>query len=70
VTAESFHPGKSGWSSLEEATRDEILDLFPELRDAGLDAYGETARICLKTWEGRLLSRAMAAEFSQLENTA
>ena len=55
VSAESFHPGKSGWASLDAATRDEILDLFPELGRVGLDAYGKTARMCLRAWEAQLL---------------
>jgi hypothetical protein len=55
VTAESFHPGKSGWASLDAGTRDEILDLFPELGRVGLHAYGDTARMCLKAHEARLL---------------
>ncbi|NKB28983.1 MAG: hypothetical protein GKR99_16110 [Rhodobacteraceae bacterium] len=52
--SESFHPGTVGMGALEQAARDEVLDLFPELA-ADLGAYGSTARMCLKQYEARLL---------------
>jgi hypothetical protein len=41
-------------SSIDEAPRDEIFNIFPELR-ALPNSYGPTARTCLKGFEGRLL---------------
>jgi Ca2+-binding RTX toxin-like protein len=55
---ESFHPGQQGFRALDAATRDEILELFPEL-DQCPDGYGPSARLSLKDYEGRILIRAM-----------
>ncbi|MDB6453788.1 Hint domain-containing protein [Falsirhodobacter sp. 20TX0035] len=49
VWTESFHPGQHGVSVLN-AQWDEIVAIFPELAD-GPNAYGPTARTCLKAWE-------------------
>ena len=59
AASESFHPGQQGWKALDEATRAEILDLFPELADGGFDGYGPAARLSLKDYEGRILAEAM-----------
>jgi len=53
--SESFHPGVVGMSSLEEDVREEVYDLFPELR-ADPKAFGPAARKSLKKDEARLLS--------------
>lgn len=50
---ESFHPGAWSSSILSEQW-DEIVAIFPELAD-GPQAYGPTARTCLKSWEVRAL---------------
>lgn len=57
--SESFHPGKQGWSSLDQAARDEILALFPELADGRFDSYGPSARLSLKHKEGRLVGQGI-----------
>lgn len=49
--SESFHPGALGWSSMDEAARTEILSLFPELSQRGLQAFGPTARPTLRAYE-------------------
>ncbi len=49
--SESFHPGTLGWNSFEDATRQEILSLFPELARYGLTAYGPSARPSLSAHE-------------------
>ncbi|MGB0498537.1 MAG: Hint domain-containing protein [Rubricella sp.] len=54
LPTESFHPGDIGIGGLHDATRDELLTLFPELR-TGARSYGRTARLCLKRYEGALL---------------
>nr|WP_254439167.1 Hint domain-containing protein [Ruegeria arenilitoris] len=51
--SESFHPGIQAWNSLEDATRQEILALFPELADQGIKAYGPPARPSLQSFETR-----------------
>lgn len=52
--SESFFPGGEGLGAVEDAAREELFALFPELRsDAG--AFGETARFCLKAYESELL---------------
>ena len=53
--SESFHPGEQGWNALDQATRDEILTLFPELADGSFEDYGASARTSLKHKEGALL---------------
>ncbi|WP_323038291.1 Hint domain-containing protein [Gemmobacter sp.] len=57
--SESFHPGREGWKALDTATRNEILDLFPELAEGDFAAYGTTARLALRDYEGRMLARAL-----------
>lgn len=52
--SESFHPGKQGMGVLAEEVREEIFELFPELRD-DLTTYGPTARVTLKAFEARAL---------------
>ncbi|WP_305000491.1 Hint domain-containing protein [Salipiger sp. IMCC34102] len=52
--SESFHPGSIGLTAVSEAARDELFAIFPELR-ADVNAYGKTARRCLKRHEARLL---------------
>lgn len=51
---ESFHPGQMGWSGLEQAARDEILTLFPELAAMGLASYGPLARPAIRQHEALL----------------
>ncbi|EET48964.1 Hint domain-containing protein [Thalassobium sp. R2A62] len=58
--SESFHPGQQGWTALDQATRDEILTLFPQLADGTLNDYGPAARMSLKHKEGKLLGSYMA----------
>ena len=58
--SESFHPGQQGWKALDQATRDEILTLFPQLADGNLNDYGPAARMSLKHKEGKLLGSYMA----------
>lgn len=52
--SESFHPGKQGMGVLADRTREEIFELFPELRE-DLTSYGPTARIAVKAYEARAL---------------
>ncbi|WP_170413629.1 Hint domain-containing protein [Ruegeria atlantica] len=51
--SESFHPGIQAWNSFEDATRQEILSLFPELANHGISAYGPPARPSLQSFETR-----------------
>jgi hypothetical protein len=62
--SESFHPGEQGCKALDQATRDEILMLFPELADGTFQGYGASARTSLKHSEGQLLGPYMAGVFS------
>ncbi len=56
IESESFHPGDMGWNALTDEAREEILTLFPELRDEGVKAYGATARPTIKPREAQMLS--------------
>lgn len=56
VPSESFHPGRTGLGTLAEATRAEILTIFPELA-ADPESYGATAHPALRGWEAETLLR-------------
>jgi hypothetical protein len=52
--SESFHPGAQGLETMDGAARDELLGLFPELRESPA-AYGPSARRSLRAHEAQLL---------------
>ena len=54
--SESFFPGEAGMGVLDEATREEIFTLFPELRK-DLSSYGPTRCMTLKSHEARALTQ-------------
>ena len=54
AATESFYAADEGISALTDGAREEMLELFPELR-SNLGSYGDTARQCLKAHEARLL---------------
>ena len=58
--SESFHPGQEGWKALDAPTRDEILELFPELEDGAFENYGPTARTNVKFGDGQVLSQYLS----------
>lgn len=52
---ESFYPGDMALDALNDPAREEMFALFPELRShAG--GFGDTARLCLKRHEARVLA--------------
>lgn len=57
--SESFYPGRVGLDGFEDATRDELFAIFPELR-ALPESYGETARMVTKRHEAALLRDRLA----------
>lgn len=61
IPTESFHPGDYSVKGLADATREELFDLFPELRDAEFD-YGPAARISLKRFEAEQLMQEINAK--------
>ena len=64
--SESFHPGHQALSTLDSAARDEILELFPELRTGSYEAVSPSARRCLRPFEAKLLAPSGPAELSSL----
>lgn len=54
VPTESFHPGSFGVASLAPQAREELFELFPEMR-SDIASYGQSARTCLRAREARLL---------------
>ncbi|WP_138936121.1 Hint domain-containing protein [Roseovarius arcticus] len=54
AATESFHAGDVGISAISDQSREEMFSIFPELR-ANPNAFGKTARPCLKRHEARLL---------------
>ncbi len=54
IESESFHPGQMAWPVLPAAAREEILTLFPELRESGIEAYGGPVRPMIKAHEAQL----------------
>ena len=55
TATESYHPGDYSLGELGEPARDELFNLFPYLRSAP-NAYGPTARTCLKGFEGKMIN--------------
>ena len=55
VASESFHPGAIGISAMSAATRAEIFEIFPELREDA-EGFGPAARPSLKGFEGSLMT--------------
>ena len=54
VPTESFHPGAESMDSIDAPAREELFQIFPELR-ADLSTFGQTARRCLRSFETQLL---------------
>ena len=54
IATESFHAGDVGLGAVDEAAREELFTIFPELRSAPY-RHGKTARTCLKAHEARLI---------------
>ena len=54
--SESFHPGEQGMGWMAEETREEIFEIFPELR-VEMGGFGPSARTTLKAYEARALKR-------------
>lgn len=54
AATESFHPGDLSLGALDDAAREELFTVFPELR-SDVSQYGDTARRCLKRHEAALL---------------
>jgi len=55
LPTESFHPGPVTLDGFEDAVRDEILSLFPELDPATGLGYGAAARPSLRSYEAAAL---------------
>ncbi|MFK7838023.1 MAG: Hint domain-containing protein [Sulfitobacter sp.] len=56
TATESFHAGDMGISSVSDSSREEMFQLFPELRlNSGV--HGRTARLCLKGYEAYVLAK-------------
>ena len=58
---ESFHPGTQGLAALDEAAKQELFTLFPELRSVKADAVPATARRCLKAHEASMIRELVHA---------
>ncbi len=54
AASESFHPGLIGLTSLEDEAREEVFELFPQLR-GNISAFGPSARQSPKAYEARML---------------
>lgn len=55
--SESFHPGSEGIGAIDDATREELFSVFPDLR-ADPGRYGDTARVVLRKHEAMMLVSA------------
>jgi hypothetical protein len=58
--SESFFPGQMALNTLEDTTRQEVLDLFPELAFETNGSFQQTARMCLNKDEADFLQRLAA----------
>ena len=54
AATESFHPGSEGVAAVDDAAREELFAIFPELR-SDLSRYGYTARRCLRSREALMV---------------
>jgi Ca2+-binding RTX toxin-like protein len=54
IATESFHAGDVGLDAVDDAAREELFTIFPDLRAAPY-RHGKTARPCLRAHEARLL---------------
>lgn len=61
AATESFYAGDEGLESVNPRCRERMYAAFPHLRH-NLDAYGDTARPCLKAHEAQLLASALVPE--------
>lgn len=57
--SESFFPGQKAMGSLSEASRAEVLRLFPKLAQKMPKNYRNTARTCLNKYEATLLGEVV-----------
>lgn len=55
--SESFHPGQVGMDGILAPAREELFQIFPELR-SNLAGYGPTSRMCLRGHEAKALMAA------------
>ncbi|MEM7319651.1 MAG: Hint domain-containing protein, partial [Pseudomonadota bacterium] len=55
AATESFFPGECAINALTGRSRDEMFNVFPHLR-SHRGAFGDTARLCLKAHEARVLA--------------
>ena len=55
--SESFFPGATALNTLDDAVRDELMGLFPEIQDQA--DYGPTAAHTLKPYEAEALASSM-----------
>jgi len=55
VLSESFFPGPHVLNAMERDSRDEVLQLFPELSSCNVTAFEKTARLCLNRAEADAL---------------
>ncbi|WP_164657904.1 Hint domain-containing protein [Tropicibacter sp. Alg240-R139] len=55
AATESFFPGDTALNALTGQSRDEMFSVFPELRSRH-GSFGETARLCLRAHEARVLA--------------
>ncbi|QPH54651.1 Hint domain-containing protein [Pontivivens ytuae] len=62
LPVETLQPGAWGMGTLDADQRDELLELFPDLRAHPDTGYGQAARYTLKRREAELLARELAAE--------
>ncbi len=58
AACESFHPGHVGISGMEDAQRNELFALFPEMQN-DVTQFGPLARVGLKAAEGGVLAQMM-----------
>ena len=61
LAVESFYPARYGLGLLTSGQRNEILALFPQLRDNAVSGFGPHARPMLDRRESRLWTRRMLA---------
>lgn len=66
--SESFHPGEQAMSMLDEGAREEILSIFPDLKEEQAIGYGPTVAMVLNKHEASVLMSAIAKTNSRVQS--
>lgn len=59
AATESFHPGQGAIKGLDDSTRSELFEIFPELKFGDLSRIGPPVRPLLRTYEAKVMRNCL-----------